>query len=140
MEFSSQEIERINENSLYRSLGIRVDTITGGKARSSLRPNPAHCWPFEGRPHGGVLFTLMDTTMAWAVLSGVDQEMGCATINMDIQYIRRADDPVLFCDTWVTHQGGRMVYTRGNIIDEADQLLATGQGVFRLVKRPPEGV
>ena len=27
-----------------------------------------------------------------------------------------------------------------DIIDEADQLLATGQGVFRLVKRPPAGV
>ena len=83
MEFSHQEIGRISDNSLYQTLGIQVDDIKEGRARARLKPNPALCWPFEGQPHGGILFTLMDTTMAWAVLTGVDQGLSCATINMD---------------------------------------------------------
>ena len=134
MEFSHQEIGRISDNSLYQTLGIQVDDIKEGRARARLKPNPALCWPFEGQPHGGILFTLMDTTMAWAVLTGVDQGLSCATINMDIQFIRRAVGDVFFCDAWVTHQASRMVYARGDILDEANHLLATGQGVFRVVK------
>ena len=63
MELSSQEMERLNNNPLYQTIGILVDEAKEGKAHSHLRPNPAICWPFDGQPHGGILFTLMDTTM-----------------------------------------------------------------------------
>lgn len=55
MEFSSQEMDRLNGNPLYQTIGILVDEAKEGKAHSHLRPNPAFCWPFDGQPHGGIL-------------------------------------------------------------------------------------
>jgi uncharacterized protein (TIGR00369 family) len=134
MEFSQQDLERINSNSLYKTVGIFVDDAKDGKAHSCLRPNPALCWPFEGQPHGGVLFTLMDTTMAWAVLTATDQEYNCATINLDIQYTRRAQGESFNCNAWIIHKGSQVIYSRAEIFDEKGQLVANGQGAFWVKK------
>jgi len=136
MEFSSKEMSRLNSNSLYQALGIVVEAAKGGKARAKLRPVPAFCWPFEGQPHGGVLFTLMDTTMAWAVLTGVEPGHNCATINLDIQYTKRAGGDILTCQAWITHQATRIIYVRADILDTEGQLTATGQGAFKVIKAP----
>ena len=134
MEFSPKEMARLNNNSLYQTFGIVVEEAKDGKARSKLRPTPAFCWPFEGQPHGGVLFTLMDTTMAWAVLTKVERGYNCATINLDIQYTRQAGGDIFTCQACITHQATRIVYVRADILDTEDQLVATGQGTFTVIK------
>jgi len=134
MEFSSEEMSRLNSNSLYQALGIIVEEAEGGKARTKLRPVPAFCWPFEGQPHGGVLFTLMDTTMAWAVLTRVERGYNCATINLDIQYTNPAGGDILTCQAWITHEANRIIYVRADILGNEGRLAAMGQGAFRVIK------
>ena len=134
MEFSPQEIDRLNNNTLYQTVGILVDEAKDGKAHAHLRPNPALCWPFEAQPHGGVLFTLMDTTMAWAALTRVEKGCTCATITLNIQYTKQAKGASFICNAWITHKGNQIVYTRADIFDEKGQLTATGQGAFQTVK------
>ena len=134
MEFYPNEIIRLNNNSLYQTLGIVVEEAKDGKAHSKLRPAPAFCWPFESQPHGGVLFTLMDTTMAWAVLTKVERGYNCATINLDIQYTKQARGDIFTCQAWIAHQATRIVYVRADILDTEDQLVATGQGTFKVIK------
>ena len=136
MEFSSEEMSRLNSNSLYEALGIVVEEAKGGKARAKLRPVSTFCCPFEGQPHGGILFTLMDTTMAWAVLTGLEPGRNCATINLDIQYTKRAAGNVFTCKAWITHQAKQIIYVRADIFDGKDQLTATGQGTFKAIKAP----
>jgi uncharacterized protein (TIGR00369 family) len=111
-----------------------VEEASDGKARSKLRPIPAFCWPFEGQPHGGVLFTLMDTTMAWAVVTKIERGYNCATINLDIQYTKQARGDIFTCQAWIAHQATRIVYVRADILDTEGQLVATGQGTFKVIK------
>jgi uncharacterized protein (TIGR00369 family) len=136
MEFTREEMNSINNNSLYNTIGISVEDASEGKARSRLRPDKDFCWPFEDQPHGGVLFTLMDTTMAWAVLTLIHEGYNCATINLDIQYTRRASGELFACHALVTQLGGQIAYTRADIFDEKEKLVATGQGSFRIIKSP----
>ena len=136
MEFSSEEMSRLNSNSLYEALGIVVEEAKEGKARAKLRPVSTFCWPFEGQPHGGILFTLMDTTMAWAVLTKLERGHNCATINLDIQYTKRAGGDILTCQAWITHQATRIIYVRADILDKEGQLTATGQGTFKVIRAP----
>ena len=136
MEFSSEEMSRLNNNSLYQALGIVVEEAKDGKARAKLRPPPAFCWPFEGQPHGGILFTIMDTTMAWAVLTGLEHGHNCATINLNIQYTKRAGGDIFTCQAWITHQATRIIYVRADILDAEGQLVAAGQGTFKAIKAP----
>ena len=133
MEFSRQDIDRITNNSFYQTIGMFVEEAKDGKAIQRLRPNPGLCWPFDGQPHGGVLFTHMDATMAWAVLSVTEKGYSCATITLDIQYIKPAKGESFICNARVTHQASQILYTRAEILDEKDQLIAAGQGTFRTV-------
>ena len=136
MEFTPEEINSINNNSLYNAIGISVEDASEGKAKSRLRPNKNLCWPFEKQPHGGVLFTLMDTTMAWAILTLIDKGYNCATISLDIQYTKRALGELFVCHALVTQLGGQIAYTRADIFDKKEKLVATGQGSFRIIKSP----
>ena len=136
MEFTPEDIRNFNDNSLYNAIGIYVEDAREGKAQSRVRPNKDLCWPFEGQPHGGVLFTVMDTTMAWAVLTRIDKGYNCATINLDIQYTRRALGDLFFCHARVTQSGGQIAYTRADIFDQKEKLVAAGQGCFRIVNAP----
>jgi uncharacterized protein (TIGR00369 family) len=86
MKITSADIAQVNKNPLYLTLGIRILEVGEGYARSQLEPTEIVCWPFPGQPHGGILYTLVDTTMAWAILPGLEAGYNCATIHLDIQY------------------------------------------------------
>ena len=127
-------IKKLNDNSLYRTLGIRIETAAEGRARSRLTPPQNVCWPFPGQPHGGVLFTLMDTTMAWSVLSRLDSGYNCTTVNLNIHYTHPAKGDEFTCSAWIAHQTGRTCFVRADIHDGQGRLLAIGQATFRIIQ------
>jgi len=131
---SEELIRRVNENSLYQTVGIRVEEAGQGKARSRLEPNPKLCWPFKGQPHGGMLFTLMDTTMATAVFSKLDKGQSCTTVHIDIQFTYPARGEGFICTAEESYRAGRLSFVRGEIHDPEGRLLAVGQGTFRIIR------
>ncbi|MGD9076635.1 MAG: PaaI family thioesterase [Desulfobacteraceae bacterium] len=133
MEITKELLDQMNDNGVYETMGIRIEKANDGKAHSHLRPAPELCWPFPGQPHGGVLFTLMDATMAWAVLSQVDSGQNCATISTDIQYTNPARGDRFTCVAWTTHRTGRLGFVRAEISDAKGQLVAMGQATFRIM-------
>lgn len=135
MEITPTLVEQANHNSLYRTIGLRLEEALDGKARTLLTPRSEVCWPFSDQPHGGILFTIMDITMAWAVLSLVDPGYGCSTVDGSIQYLAPANKGPYFCQAWITHRTGRMAFLRAEIRDSHHSLLAHGQAVFRIIKR-----
>lgn len=133
MNISSEQMERFNQNVLYQTTGIQVLSAGDGRAVTELRPPENVCWPFPGQPHGGILFTQMDTTMAWAVISATGEGTNCSTVNMEIQYPLPAKGPVFKCETQVVHCTGRSCFVRGESRDEEDGLVAMAQATFRII-------
>jgi uncharacterized protein (TIGR00369 family) len=134
VEISSAIIDRFNTNPLYQTIGIRLKDAAEGKARSMLTPKARVCWPTSDQPHGGILFTIMDTTMAWAVISLAGSDYSCTTIDCTIQYPAPAKDGPFLCQAWVTHQTGRLAFVRADISDSGNILVAIGQATFRVIK------
>jgi uncharacterized protein (TIGR00369 family) len=134
MDITQELMDRLNDNPLYNTIGIRIEEACDGLARACLEPKPDLCWPFPGQPHGGVLFTLMDTTMAWAVFSQLEPGFNCATVNLDIQYTHPAKGDLFTCSARTTHRTGRVSFVRAEIYDNSERLLAMGQANFRVVK------
>ncbi len=130
MEFTEQFLDQVNQNSLYTLLGIRIESVKDGTVRSRLAADPRACWPVPGQPHGGVLFTLMDTTMAWAAIVHPDVSDG-TTVHLDIQYIRPAKNDPVTCTAWVVHRTSRTCFLRAEILDADGEPVATGQGTYR---------
>jgi len=134
MEITPQMLDDNNKNSLYNTIGIRIQQAVDGKARSELKPETAVCWPFPGQPHGGVLFTLLDSTMAWAVLSQIESGYNCATIDLNLHFTLPAKGDFFSCQAEVTHHTRRSCFLRGDIYDRNSNLVAMGQGVFRIIQ------
>lgn len=135
MDYSAHDLARLNDNPLYRALGIEVTKVGSGSARAVLTPSVHACWPSPAQPHGGVLFTVMDTTMAFAALSHGEPDSSCATVDCSIQYLAPARDGPFVCQVATTRRAGRTVFVRAEILDANQGPVAMGQATFRLFTR-----
>ena len=134
MEFSANTLTRLNDNPLYHSMGIRIDHCHDGNARSTLTPTVNACWPSLDNPHGGVLFTVIDTTMAWAAMSLTDVGKGVTTVDCSIQYPAPATHGPFTCDATSVRKTGRTVFVRAEIVDCRGGIVALGQATFRIIR------
>jgi uncharacterized protein (TIGR00369 family) len=136
LKFSDTKLFELNENAFYKAVGIRLKVVADGAGESILDPRPAMCWPNDGRPHGGVLFTLLDTTMAFAAISNGDDGTGCGTVDCSIQYPAPADHGPFSCRAATTSKTSRTVFIRGDVTDRHGVVVAFAQATFRLFQPP----
>lgn len=68
-------------------LGFRLREAEHGRVVFELDPLPGH-GNYGGTMHGGVIAALADSAMACAVLSTLDADVWCATIEMKINWLR----------------------------------------------------
>lgn len=138
MDFTDSDIARLNDNPLYRALGIRVVSAGAGRAQATLIPTEAACWPQPHQPHGGVLFTLLDTTIAWAAMSAGDGE-DCVTVDCAVQYPVAARHGPFECVATTLRRSGRTVFVRAEVLDAGGVPVTLGQATFRLLAPRPAG-
>jgi acyl-CoA thioesterase len=131
--FTHETLSRINDNPLYQAMGIRIEEAAEGKAGSRLEPTSMDRWPAPEQPHGGVLYTLMDTTMAWAVTSTLGPGSNCATVHASIHYMRSAKGKLFRCSARVTHRTRRLSFVQAEIHDAGGNLIAGGQATFAII-------
>lgn len=134
MDFPADTLARLNDNPLYHALGIRVDHCHDGNARSTLRPTATACWPSPASPHGGVLFTVIDTTMAWAAMSLAGAGETVTTVDCSIQYPAPATQGPFTCDATSLRKTGRTIFVRAGIVDGRGDIVALGQATFRIIR------
>ncbi len=137
MDFDDAHLARLNDNPLYHALGIRIERVAGGAAHGLLVPTRSACWPMPDQPHGGVLFTLLDTTTAWAALSHGAEGDGCVTVDCAIQYPAPARPGPFTCVATPARRAGRTVFVRAEVLDAHGAPVALGQATFRLLKAGP---
>lgn len=133
MEFSTDTIAQLNDNPLYHALGIRIDDCGGGSARSTLTPTVHACWPTPDMPHGGVLFTVIDTTTAWAAMSLAETGENVTTVDCSIQYPAPARHGPFICHAASLRKTGRTVFVRAEMLDSRNGIVALGQATFRII-------
>lgn len=133
MRYTPEAIDRYNDNPLYGAIGIRLEEVADGNARATLAPLAQVCWPTEGQPHGGILFTTLDTTMAFAALSTADEDSGCATVDCSIQYPAPARHGPFRCQATTVRKTGRTVFVRAEILDAHETPVALAQATFRIL-------
>jgi len=108
-------------------LGYRIAEIQHGEAVFELKPEECLYNPFS-TIHGGILSTLLDTTMTSAVMSILPVGQGCMTVDMTIKYFLPAtiNSGTLRCTAGIVHSGRRMATADGKIHDAKNSLIAHG--------------
>jgi acyl-coenzyme A thioesterase PaaI-like protein len=108
--------------------GLRMQfTRDGERTVCEYHPRP-YQQGYPGRMHGGIVSTLIDETMGWAVYHA--REWG-ATARLNIRY--RQPVPLaehLRIEAWIVRNRGRLMELRAEVRDGAGTLLAEGDGTF----------
>ena len=84
---------------------------------------------WEGIVHGGIVSTILDEVMAWAL---VGQDNWGVTARMSVVFRRPVEvGTPIRADGWVTRDRRRIVETAGRIVDSSTgEELATGTGLY----------
>jgi len=117
-----------------RLVGFVVDK-TEGPARVWLDVGPQHLNP-NGVVHGAVPSALMDTAMGAACMSVLDEGLYCATIEMQVRFLRGASSGRLEATAAVINAGRRIVHLDARTVDDAGRLIATATASFAVIQPP----
>ena len=83
---------------------------------------------YPGRMHGGLVATLLDEAMGWAVY-GAAQWGATARLNLRFRRAVPLDAP-LRVEAWVVRHRGRLIELRGELRDRTGDVLAEADGTF----------
>ena len=84
---------------------------------------------WDGIAHGGILCTVLDEVMAWALV-GEDDWGLTARLNVGFKKTVTVGQPIR-AEGWITRSRRRVVDTAGHVVDARDgSILATATGVY----------
>ncbi len=87
----------------------------------------------NGVVHGGVLFTMVDTAMGKATMSVLDEGRFCASVEVELRFIRPASEGSLTAVAEVLKKGRSIVHLQARVADGRDRLIATAAGTFAII-------
>lgn len=90
----------------------------------------------NGVVHGGVIFTMVDTSMGAAALSVIDDTKICASIDINVQFLRPVTSGEIIVETKVLRAGRRIVHMSSVATTAADEApAATAAGAFAVLEQ-----
>ena len=87
-----------------------------------------------GLVHGGMVFTLLDSALARAVMRQIPQDYASPTLEMKINYFRPVDSGKLTARGRVVNRSKQTCFAEGEVVDENDRLIAKASGTFFVKK------
>jgi uncharacterized protein (TIGR00369 family) len=120
---------RLAASPFHASMGLELADAEPGTVVLSFRALPEHL-NLQGLVHGGLLATLADTAMGLAVRTAVKPGHRHVTIQLGVQYVRAASPGTIQARGRVIRVGSQIAHAEAELADEADRLLARGQGTY----------
>ncbi len=114
-------------------IGLQREFAEDGISRLVLPMNPQLFNNF-GMVHGGVLMSMLDSTMTAAALSRFDFERLVVTVDLQTQFVKSGRG-VLTGHGKVVGGGKSLAFCEGRIEDEAGELVAKASAVFKYVSQ-----
>lgn len=123
----------MKDNPFWEHIHLEVLSSSNGTAN-------VKCNVFEsilnssGTVHGGVLATLIDTSIGNAILSTLDSNQSTVTVDLNIKYIKPARGDALLAKASLSHKGGKLVFGSSEIFDD-NNLVAIGSATFMILNK-----
>jgi acyl-CoA thioesterase len=117
---------------LRRFLGMDIEDVEPGHAIARLEVSEDLLNP-NGVVHGGVLFTMVDTAMGKATMTSLEEGQRCASIEIQMRFLRPVSAGKLEADTTVIRRGRKITHLESRIRDSDGVLVATGAGTYAVI-------
>ena len=113
-------------------LGIQMLEVTKEHAVVSLkkRPELLNSW---GATHGGVIMTMLDLVMSWAVRGHYGVEGGVLTVDLSVGFMKGSFGDRVTAEGKVLHGGKSTAFCEAEARDDQGALLAKAIGTFKLL-------
>ncbi len=124
---------KISPPPIARLVGYKIVNVETGTAVFEIEPGEHLYNPFS-TVHGGILSTLLDTTMTAAVLSSLPIGKSCSTLEMKVNFVRpvTGKSGLMCCRAEMIHSGKRTATASGKIFDDRERLVGHGTGTWTI--------
>lgn len=117
---------------LARFCNLQIDDVTDGVCHARVQVDLARHANPNGVLHGAVLFALVDTSMGAATMSAIGGRP-CASIDVQLRFLRPVTGGVLHAETRVLRAGRRIVHLDSAVTDDEGRLVGTASGSFAVL-------
>ncbi len=110
--------------------GLKLDLLSDGRTvGTSLRFRPEHAG-FSGVVHGGLITTVLDEMMAWAI--GVNTRSFAFAAELNVRFLRAVapGTPLTARAELVENRRGRLFLTRAELLNPEGEVAAEATGKF----------
>ncbi len=119
-------------------MGMEVMVAAGGAAEVRLEVTPSHR-NLRGVAHGGVVASLLDSSLGAAVVSTLAPQEWCGTLELSVQFRNPARHGPLVGRGRVERRGRRVAFAAGEVLDARGKVVAAAHGVWTIWPRHPDG-
>ncbi|MEU5879606.1 PaaI family thioesterase [Spirillospora sp. NPDC047279] len=118
-------------------LGMTAETLEPGRVVFVLTPRAAFSNPL-GTVHGGIMSTLLDSSMGCAVHTSLPEGSAYTTLELKVNFVRAVspDAGPLRCEGTVVHLGRKVATTEGRILSAEGKLVAHGTSTCMVLPAP----
>ncbi|MFM8469055.1 MAG: PaaI family thioesterase [Limisphaerales bacterium] len=110
--------------------GLRLRFATNGRqVESRFTPGPEHIG-FKGVTHGGILATVLDEIMVWAVAVASRRFAYCAEMTVRFQQPAKPGEELLVNAELVANRRNRIFEAKAELRDAGGQIVATATGKY----------
>jgi uncharacterized protein (TIGR00369 family) len=126
--------ERVAASPFHAALGIDVVEASEGRVRLGVDTTDAQK-NLLGTIHGGVLATLADTAMGFAVRTAIDPGRPHVTIDLSVRFMRPASPGRLEAVGTVARAGSQIAFADADVVAADGTLLARASGTYGVASR-----
>lgn len=129
-EAQQQRVERaLDAVPFAKLLGIRLETVGAGHAVLSL-PVRGHHKQNHSVVHGGAIASLIDSSMAFAIIPLLAENERTTTVDLTIHYLRPLTEGVAKSTARVVRAGRRVIVVSAEVLDHNERLVATAVSTY----------
>lgn len=112
-------------------IGLKYTQCADGRCTCTLEVRDDLFHP-GGLVHGGVAFTLADSTMALALISTLGPDKTASTVEVKISYLETVREGTLSCESTILRRGRRLAFMESTVTN-GDRVIAKATGTFAIV-------
>lgn len=112
-----------------RLLGIELAEIGSGEAVMKLKMRDELSQP-HGVMHGGATASLIDSAMAFAIISVLAEDEKATTVDLTVHYLRPVSKGEITCRAKVLRAGKRLITVSADVENEEGKLVATALSTY----------
>lgn len=131
-EQKKQAADVLHNNEFAKMIGMRLVEMRPNEAVIEIEMRDQLRQP-HGLLHGGVTATLIDTAMAFAVITCLAAREKASTVDLNIHYLRPHLEGKISCAAQVVKAGKRLLTVSANVVNEQGKLIATALSTYTKV-------